>query len=163
MEEILDEEMLRHIPSPERMDWIIWNLKEGKAPGPDGITNGDIKATGQNWRRSFRNMVITCLHTGYFPKVLRVAAVKMLMKSNKPKDQSKSYRPVSLADTLGKIIERIIGDWFDDQIEYYAPKMDRQAGFEKGRGTLEPVTKLTIDAQSGFRKNASTIAVFFDF
>ena len=85
-------------------------LRHGKAPGPDNI-HADflLHASDQTkeWLRKFFNK---CLHTCKLPRIWRRATVIAILKPNKPNDDPKSYRPISLLCIPYKIVERLIYD-----------------------------------------------------
>ena len=161
-EEFRDSDLTRFAPDSEKLRKDINGLKSHAAPGPDRITNLDIKNTGPVWRFYICELFEKCLLMGYFPRTYKLALVKMLLKPGKPTNESKSYRPISLTSCLGKLLETYIGRSMDFVLDKYNMKLDRQAGFEKGRGTNECIFKLVEDAQYSNKVNGCTVAVMLD-
>ena len=77
------------------------------------------------------------LRLGVFPKLWKLATVSMKAKPNKPKNESSSYRPVSLTSSVGKLLERFIGINMDRVVSSRNLQSERQSGFSAGRGTGE--------------------------
>ena len=131
--------------SPDNFNERIRELKAKAAPGPDGITNGDIKNLGARAREMWRRTFEIALRMGLFPQEWKVATVVMIIKPNKPRDESTSYRPVSLTSAIGKIYERFAGQCLDRIVRERNLQAERQCGFTKGRSTGEALLRLVED------------------
>ena len=71
---------------------------------------------------------------------MRNAHIIPILKSNKPPDEPKSYRPISLTSCLGKLEERMVNArlyWF---LESSNILCHEQAGFRKGREIVIQIT-----------------------
>jgi len=52
-----------------------------------------------------------CIDLGYWPNHFKILSMVIISKPNKPSyDSSKSFRPIILLNTLGKLIEKVIGE-----------------------------------------------------
>ena len=98
-------------------------------------------------------------HRGDHGKVVIFSPIAIL-KPNKPKDDPKSYRPISLLCIPYKIVERLIYNRISPVIDPQLPQ--EQAGFRPGRSTLDQVAKLTSDIEQAFDGNLKGGAVFVD-
>ena len=60
----------------------------------------------------------------------------MLLKPKEEKDttNASNYRPISLKENRGEILERIINEWLQEHIEEHGLLNERQFGFRKRRG-----------------------------
>ena len=157
-----DEEILRHIPSDSKLQQDIQKLKKFAAPGEDGLTNEDLMNTGPNFRFHFIRLLRACFMKGYFPRSFKNATVKMLLKPQKPADVSKNYRPISLTNTMAKLIEKYMTNAFEKILDKYGPKLPRQCGFEPNRSTMEGVIKLVADINTANKRNGCVVAAFLD-
>ena len=101
----------------------------------------------------------TCLERCKIPKIWRKATVITLPKPNKPKNDPKSYRPISLLCIPFKLLERMIRGRINPIIDPQLPH--EQAGFCKGRSTVNQVTLLTQDIEDCFeaKETAGTVLV----
>ena len=77
-------------------------------------------------------------------------------KTHKPAQDPKSYRPISLLCVPFKILERLIHSRIDPQL----PR--EQAGFRRGRSTVDQVTLLTQDIEDSFQHNEKAGVLFLD-
>ncbi|OAQ57920.1 reverse transcriptase [Pochonia chlamydosporia 170] len=80
-----------------------------KAPGTDGIINGVLHHTLDVLLPSLHKLFNACLQLGYCPQHFKEAVTVVLRKPAKDDyAQPKSYRPIALLNTLGKVLEAII-------------------------------------------------------
>ena len=90
----------------------------------------------------------------------RKAKVIGIQKPNKPAEQPKSYRPISLLCIPFKLMERLILNRIKHTVEAYLPH--EQAGFREGRSTSDQVTLLTEDIEAGFQCKEKCGVVLID-
>ena len=79
-------------------------------------------------------------------KFWRRAIVVAILKPNN--QESKSYIPISLLCVFFKILERLIYARIELIIDPLLPR--EQAGFWRGRSTVDPVTFLTQEIENSF-------------
>ena len=94
------------------------------------------------------------------PKTWRRATVVALPKPNKPAQDPKSYRPISLLCVPFNILERLIHSRIDPVVDPQLPR--EQAGFRRGRSTVDQVTLLTQYIEDSFQNNEKDGVVFMD-
>jgi len=103
--------------------------KGKKAPGPSGIglaalqllcadhvpksTDGDggpemAEPNHMSFEHYLAIHFTHCLQAGYFPDVYKLAMTLVLPKGKTPVDIAKNFRPVSLLEIIGKLLERIV-------------------------------------------------------
>ena len=82
-----------------------------------------------------------------------------ILKPKKPADDRKSYRPISLLCVPLKVLKRLLLTRLEPIIDLSLPTT--QAGFRSGRSTIDQITHLTDDIESGFeeRKKAGLVLV----
>ncbi|KAI5115005.1 hypothetical protein M0805_004583, partial [Coniferiporia weirii] len=91
------------------------------APGPSGISYCPLKWVVMHYPAEVLALFNDCLHLGHHPECWWVAKVVMLQKPNKKDPFSpQSYRPITLEETLGKLLEKIIAN----QLQFLANKED---------------------------------------
>ena len=133
------------------MQAAVSHLKSGKAQGPDHIAPEFINNCGTlmlNWLREFFSQ---CMCRLRLPKVWRRADIIAVLKPNKPADDAKNYRPISLLGGPLKLLERLLLSRLDPVIDPQLPP--EQAGFRHGRSTTDQITLLTDDIEAGFEQN----------
>ena len=92
----------------------------------------------------------------------RQAIVIPIFKHQKPPFLTSSYRPISLTSCLGKLFERIViyrWSWYLAS-NHFIPHF--QAGFRKGRSTLDHIIALESSIKMCFASSLSTCALFLD-
>jgi hypothetical protein len=89
-------------------------------PGPNHITWQYLK---QILALSMCTKVIlilanTSIQTGMWPKHFKESILVIILKPNKPSYSTpKAFRPIVLLNTLGKLVEKMISNWFQhDQV-----------------------------------------------
>ena len=79
--------------------------------------------------------------TGRVPEAFKSTKVRMLYKK-KAKDDPNNYRPLSMANYLGKIWEKIMNHELKAHLEKYGLLSSRQHGFRNGMGTTTNLLQL---------------------
>ena len=138
----------------------ISQLKCGKAQGPDNIPPEFLKHCGPKCLSWLCDFYSTCLAALHIPKIWRKSAVVALLKPNKPADNPKSYRPISLLCVPFKLLERLLLARLNPVVDPQLP--DEQAGFRHGRCTTHQIVKLTDDIEESFEKGKKAGAVLVD-
>ena len=85
---------------------IIKHLPNNKAPGSDNITTDKLKNLPRKPIVQLSYIYKACLQITYFS--WKIAKIISIPKPGKPETNITSYRPISLLDTFGKILEIII-------------------------------------------------------
>ena len=133
------------------------SMKAGKAPGPDDIHPGFLLHAGNDATKWLCQYMYTCLERCKIPKIWHKATVIALPKPNRPKDDPKSYRPILLLCIPFKLLERVVHGRINPIIDPQLPH--EQAGFRKGRSTVDQVTLLTQDIEDCFEAKETAGAV----
>ena len=88
------------------------------------------------------------------------AIIKPILKKGKPKEDVKSYRPISIC--LGKVAERMVNERLYWWLESNQHLDVHQAGFRARSRTDDQLFRLTQKVIDGFHKEENTTAVFVD-
>ena len=135
----------------------IKKLKQGKAPGHDYIHPEFVvhqSASTSAWLCLFYS---ACYQRSKLPKIWRRADVIALPKPNKPAEDPRSYRPISLLCVPFKVLERIIHSRIEPVVDPQLPR--EQAGFRRGRSTVDQVTLLTQDIEDSFQQKEKAVSL----
>ena len=153
-------------PTLEEVKRAIDSLKNGKAPGPDGIPAEIYKCGDEDLCHALLSIFLRCWQTGEVPKQWLHAVVSTLYKKKGEKSMCSNYRGLSLLDVAGKIFAKIMATRFNHNIaEKILP--DSQCGFradrstsdmifvcrqllEKGREQCQPLSFAFIDLKKAF-------------
>ena len=147
----------------EELKFAIDSIENKKTSvGIDAISNQMIKHLSGNCLIFLHKIIQKCWKTGIMPQAWKKSIVIPIAKAGKPKQDKNSYRPISLTSHVSKLMEKIILY----RLEKYCNKNKvipvNQAGFRKGRSTVEHLVKITTQIKHQFARRKSVMATFFD-
>lgn len=141
-------------------------LRESKThstPGEDKISYEMLKHLPRRSAKSLLHLYNTVWTSGTFPQAWRHSITVPLLKAGKDQKDIKSYRPVSLTSTIGKVMERLV----TNRLSYYLEKNNIlnnvQTGFRKGKSTIDQIIRLQDTINKYNHNRGYTVAVFIDF
>ena len=91
----------------EELEMVLRNIKS-KSPGPDSIPYIFIQNLPPNGIKHLLDIYNIIWNNNVFPKYWRHGFVIPILKPNKNKYLTESYRPITLLSTLCKLLEKII-------------------------------------------------------
>ena len=118
---------------------IIKNLKEQSACGPDGIPTRVLKELKEEVTGPLTILFQKSIDTGKIPDDWREANVTPIYKQKGKKSDPGNYRPVSLTNVVGKMMERVVKEQIMDHVERNNLLCEEQHGF---RAKKSPQTNL---------------------
>ena len=83
----------------------------GKAAGPDGINNRLLKQLSKPLSNPLSDLFNSSLAHGKVPTTWKEANITPIFKKNDPSEIS-NYRPISLLNTIGKVMEKVFINMF---------------------------------------------------
>jgi len=99
------------------------------APGKDGIPNGFLKALGKPFTEALAPVINACWEKGHYPQVFKCARTVALKKPGKGVYTTpKSWRPVALLNTVGKVIEAVTARYIRNLAEQHHLLPEQQRG-----------------------------------
>ena len=138
----------------------LQHLNPGKVPGPDSICPELIIHAGAGLKSWLRGFLSSCLQHLKISKIWRRVLVVAVLKPSKPVEDPRSYRLISLLCVPYKILERLIYARVEPLIDPLLPR--EQAGFRRGRSTVDQVTLLTQSIENALEAKKKADAVFID-
>lgn len=146
------------LPTLTEFNDIVSKLSTNKAPGDDKISNRMIKEACKYAGEAMLLVYNRCISEGTFPAIWRRGNIKLIPKSgNKPPDDPKSYRPITMLPSLGKLLERLV---VSRLIPGGPTFHDNQYGFTLGRSTLDAAISVrSIVSHSKFKY---VVGIFLD-
>ncbi|KAI5115534.1 hypothetical protein M0805_006229, partial [Coniferiporia weirii] len=94
------------------LEAVLSGTSNLSAPGPSRISYRPLKWVIMHYPGEVLTLFNDCLRLGHHPECWRAAKVVMLRKPNKKDPFSpQSYHPITLEETLGKLLEKIIANW----------------------------------------------------
>ncbi len=116
------------------------NQMKNKALDTTNITKEIIEKCPPSAITNLRQIFNSCQATGYFPNQYKHATIKLISKANKTPQNALNYRPISLLEVPGKILEKIILSRLNSYLTEHNIINNRQHGFRSKRGTQTAIT-----------------------
>ena len=130
---------------------MIAKLPNGKAAGPDGISNELLKLIAPDIKEDLAQAISKLFSTGSLPPTLKESTTVVLRKERRD-DYSlpTSYRPIALENSLAKLAEKIVADRITNTLEEKNLLPWNQMGARKKRSTLSAIDLLTGCVQTAW-------------
>ena len=135
------------------MKKAIQHLKCGKAAGPDGILAEMIKTAEHEITPYLTKYFNVLFVSAKFPLEWSKAIIIPLHKKGDVNDPG-SYRGISLLSILSKVYTHIINSRLTLWVESNFVLTDAQAGFRKGRSTVDHIFTLHAAIERQFANNS---------
>ena len=147
------------LTSPEEINEILKNIRGKGAPGIDKITNKVLKQLPTCYHTFIANLINASISQSYIPESWKLAVVTMIPKPMKDHTDVQNYRPISLLNTLSKIMERVIQKRLYNWLCHAKILSEFQCGFRRFRQTRDQILRLLLAA---FNRNQKLGAIFID-
>lgn len=147
--------------SAEQLTMALKSTKNSKALGPDGISPMMLKHLGPLGITFLTRLMNLSLLKQEIPGVWKIGRVIPLLKPNKPVDQAKSFRPISLLSPSAKLFESLLLPI----LKTHLPLAEHQHGFRIGYSTttaLHVITNHILRGLNRRRPNHRTVMVALD-
>ena len=171
----IDKEVLNEIEPKPTSIWAPFSKEEfqqalikcnnSSALGPDKLMWQYLKTIlkQDTCLAQIINIMNICINLEYWLSHFKQSSTVIIPKPNKQTyDNSKSFRPIVLLNTLGKLIEKVIAD----RLQFHVTKNDfiypSQLGSLKFKLTSDAGVALTHVIYSGWVKNKTTSILAFD-
>jgi hypothetical protein len=146
--------MSQRVTADETED-ILRGTKPWKAPGDDNLPAGLLKACRKPLFRALATLVTSSFQAAHFPKRFKTAKVTILPKLNKTMAQKSTpgaWRPISLLNSAGKVVEAAFARRITDVAEAQKLLPDGQMGNRRHRST-EVAVKMVVEAATEARRS----------
>ena len=147
-------------PSKAEIKKAIGLLKNGKAPGPDGIPPEALKADVPTSVDMLHTLFGKIWEEEEIPEDWKHGHIIKLPKKGNLKE-CKNWRGITLLSIPGKVLNRILLERMktavDDRLR------DEQAGFRKGRSCTDQIATLRIILEQSMEWQSSLYVTFVDF
>ena len=150
--------------SKEEFNQVISKYNDSLALGSDKLTWHHLKSIiKQECLVNIINIANSCINLEHWPNYFKYLSTVIIPKPNKMLyDQLKSFHPIVLLNTLGKLIEKIIAE----RIQFTVASNDfihpSQLGGLKFKSTTDASVTLTHIIRSGWVKGKTTITLAFN-
>ena len=130
-----------------------------KAPGPDGIINKALQTGAPQLTAHLKRIFNQSLHLGYCPAHFRESTTVVLRKPDKDNYTSpKSYRPIALMNTVGKIMDAVMAQRLNYLAETHQVLPPTHMGGRKMRSTEHALHAVTSKIYEAWDQNTSQVA-----
>ena len=126
----------------------LCSLNVKKAPGPDCIDFRQLRLVFEAIPKVITRWANLCLEQNYFPLCLRQGEVVYFLKQGKTPSEPKSYRPICLLPTLGKLLEKLLVNRLTHHLETNNLLHAHQFGFRENHScdkALDTILKTCND------------------
>jgi len=140
----------------------IEGLRTRGAPGPDKITNVVLKRLPSAYRQELVHIINASMKLAHVPMTWKEATVVMLPKPLKDHKKAENFRPISLLNTLSKLLERVILVRLRVWIATNELLSKYQCGFRHNKQTKDQILRIIQEALKTFNNNELMGAIFID-
>ena len=158
---MLESEALNGPITITELGSIVKSMKNNKTPGIDGFPADFFKVFWKDFKTYILRALNESYVSGILPPSLRQTVICCLPKGNKPRDNMKNWRPISLTSVLYKMATNVIAS----RLKKVLPDLisQSQTGFIKGRFIGES-TRLVYDVMNYTEvKKIKGLLMFIDF
>ena len=135
------------------------------APGPDHVTWSHLKKViaVRECCSVFLDLANACLRVGHWPRHFKASVSVVIPKPGKLSYSTpKSFRPIVLLNTIGKLIEKMIANRFQFDMIGLDLVHSNQFGGVRQRSTKDAGVYLTHLIRAGWAKGQKTSMLAFD-
>ncbi|KAG5869291.1 hypothetical protein JTB14_028630 [Gonioctena quinquepunctata] len=138
----------------------LCTMKKKKAPGPDNITTEVLLALKEKLIPALCVLYNECLRRGIIPKVFKQSEIVIISKGeDKDPSKAKSYRPICLLNSMGKLQEKLLCKRLKEHRKTIGVHPD-QYGYRSGRSTEDAINKAPGIVDES--ENKYVVAIFID-
>ena len=147
--------------STSEVEKAISSLKNGKAPGPDGITNEMLKTFSATIAHPLTQIFNCSLSSGTPPSQWCHSEIILLFKKGDRAEVS-NYRPISLSSTVCKVFMSLIKKHIYKTLDAF--QKVEQAGFRKNFSTMDHIHAVNqlLEKSKEFQTNRALIFIYFN-
>lgn len=149
--------ILRPITTNEFMR-VLSKSKKCKAPGPSGIKLYIVQYLPTNYIKAIIEIFDAVIASKYWPKLFKTSDMIFISKPGKDHTNPLNYRPISLLDTIGKLLGKIITNRLLYYLEYNNILPEKQFGFRPFKSTTQSIYAIK-ETLNELRKQKRTVLI----
>ena len=146
--------------NPYEIIKLINGLNDNSSPGPLNIPNKFLKLLAQPLSILLSVIVNRSLRTGYVPLCFKIGKQTPVFKSGVV--QIQNFRPITVANSLSKILEKVVRSRVNKFLDDNKILNNRQFGFRKKHSTSHAIINLLETSLEGLDLKLKTGGVFLD-
>ena len=147
--------------SINEMQNALSDMKNGKAPGCDGLTVDFYKYFWEDLKVPLKEMYDAALAKGILPESTRKGIISLIPKKNKDVRYIKNLRPLTLLNIDYKVLAKLLAIRLKRTLPYIIG--DQQTGFMKGRDIHTNIRKTMDIIADVNRKKTACLIITIDF
>ena len=142
---------------------LLYKASSHSAPGQSGHTWTLIKWTWEADPERLTNLLDACLRAGHHPRSWKEAVVCVIPKPHRADyTQAKNFRPISLLECLGKLLEKIVAKLIYRDMAKHDLVPSTQFGGRNASSTLDAGLALLHDIQAAHQTGLRAGILLFD-
>ena len=132
------------------------------APGPDGIKYSDLKALNEQEMQDLTSMLNDSLENQAIPDEWLDSHLAPVPKPEKDRTSIKGYRIVTMQNTVGKLLEKVVARRLANQLENDNLLPSTLGSYRTGKDTWANAAVLASDVYDAFERKEETLVVALD-
>ena len=145
----------------EEVKSILTKLKQ-TSPGNDMINNKFLQMIENSTLEDIIYLFNTSLATASIPASWKHGITVPILKPKKDESCLSSYRQITLLNTIGKLMEKIVNQRLQYWMETNQKLPKFICGFRRGMSTTDILLRLEHKIRKGLEINTSTVVVYID-
>ena len=147
----------------EELERLLKETSNSSAPGSSGIGWLLVKRAWPVIDEVLTSVYNACVALGYHPGRWKEATVVVILKPDKPDySVAKAHRPISLLETLSKLLEKAVAKRFQHDIVEHKLVPSSQFGGQMHSSCLDAALTLIHDIQAAHTAGMKTAMLLFD-
>ena len=145
----------------ETLSRVISQATES-APGPDGIKYSDLKTLNEQELQDLTTMLNNSLDNQEIPNEWLDSHSAPVPKPYKDRTSIKGYRIVTMQNTVGKLLEKVVARRLANQLENDNLLPSTLGSYRAGKDTWANAAVLASDVYDAFERKEETLVVALD-
>ena len=145
----------------KRLGHII-NHASDSAPGPDGVTYEHLKLLNEDELAALAEVLGGSVQDSQIPEDWLHSYLCPVPKPGKDLSSIKGYRIITMQNTIGKLLEKVIARLLAEELEQKELLPPTLGSYRRGKETWMNAAVLASDVYDGFEKKEETIVIALD-
>jgi hypothetical protein len=143
-------------------------LQSKDSAGVDVISNNLLKLIVPTIISPLVHLINLSLKSGYIPEEVKTAVIILLFKNEGSINAFTNYRPISLINSIGKLIEKLVNKQLMDFLHSQDLLFKHQYGFRSRHNTIHPLMHFSNRIFNALNRTANpntltlSISIFID-
>ena len=141
---------------------VIKKLKPKRSAGLDKIPTMILKYLPDNILQILMDLINRSFQEGIFPNIYKKSKIVPIYKNKGSRKSVEQYRPITLVNSLSKIIEKLVYKRLDSFLNKKNFFFNKQFGFRKKMSTSHAISLLVSTVTKNMNKKHKTLGIFLD-